>query len=270
MADTAPVFDITQTPDPSEIGLSVWEHSLYLNPSQIPTIGQTFKTTSFALKGRVTQNGFGDYLYSGNAKMDGRMVFYFNKPKSDAEKQTPFRSTKTLGQHSWPPILKFLAFQQDSSFPRTTNTVIKNQTAIVIAPRYYVKEGYIPGARDGTTFIKDEFFAPTPFVIPRYPAPMPTRVSYDILGIKGSFPECLHDEIKIPATKTGTYVIYGDTVNASAGTVGGQIFPATNFTTWRRYVLDDQQSFQENGGGWYRVRITVIPPPEPELIVQGG
>jgi len=44
------------------------------------------------------------------------------------------------------------------------------------------------------------------------------------------------------------------------------VFPATNFTDWSPFVIEDKQ--QPTNGLWLRERVTIYPPTQPDTIVQ--
>lgn len=197
---------------------------------------------------------FSEFVYleqMDDTKDGGTLSFGPNKTADEAN--TPFRTTTRFGNHYWHPILKFLRFVPVSGFPLNSYS----NGSIVSAQQYLVREGYIPAATEGTRFVKEEFLSPIPFGITQWPTPQPTAISYHFLGnLRGSFPECLHKQINIDS-------LIGLIGGSSSG-LEGQIFPATNFTEWAPYVISDEQSL--TAGGWYRVKITVYPPPQPKII----
>ena len=213
-------------------------------------------------------NPFEGYVlrYIKSEKQDGDFTRMFFGPPTTAEQAAvPVRTSSYFGDHPWDPILVRLAFIEDRSFPHVTQTMTDaGVSGIRTAPRIYVREIYYPGASKGTRFIVDEFISPTPFNIPRYQTPIPTAVSYDFLGCSGSFPECLHEDIKIPAMTTALQEKLSTGATALGNALEGQFYPATNFTTWVPYVWKDTQDFKD--GVWVRKRIRVYPPPLPELI----
>lgn len=196
----------------------------------------------------------------------GFITLTFIQHQTAAQASTPWRITSSFGNHRWPPILLALAFIQDNTFQRSTNGAKAQKAAIVLGPSYYVREAFIPETNEGARFIEEEFYSDTPFIIPQYETPVATSISYDIPGARGTFPESLHPKIVIPATRSSSTVVIQGSASDIAGSIGGQVFPATNMEEWQPYVLSDQQK-QENGA-WRRTRVTVYPPEQPEVIIR--
>jgi len=188
----------------------------------------------------------------------GYISLSFAKPKTDEEKYTPYETGWTFGNFYWHPILDALVFIEDRNFPRFTSGGKYGQNAIISGPTYYVREGYRPSLNEGTRFYKKEYFANTPYIIPSFMVPHPSSVSYDMNGIRGQFPECLHPEINIPSTQTANAAfIVGDYAVAS-GALSGQFFPATNFEEREPYTFSADTKPQN--GGFYMATITALPP----------
>jgi len=248
----------TRTPNPAlrSLIVSVDEASLAPLAGVLPVEGTLFSDTSW--KGIFPR----DYmkLYSGfryatqlEDTKDGAQLL-FAKVRTDAEINTPFRSTSRFGNHYWPPVLKSLTFPIVTGFPYVIQT---GASTWVTSDRRVVREVYIPSANEGSRFIEDEFTSDQPFSIPQYPVPTASAVSYHLVNINGGFPECLHKKIDILA------IVGAD--GSTGGVVPGQEFPATNFTEWQPYVISDTQEL--TGGVYYRKRVRVFPPPEPKTII---
>lgn len=255
------------TPNPAERSLRVEvpERNFASNGGVIPVAGTRYDDSSFkTLFSQDYKKEFGDFLYTGQDDSNGLL---FARNKDEVEANTPFRTTTWVGNHRWPPILLFVGFDIDYVAQRSYAASNGTDVGTGFGPTYYDKVVYIPDVSEGTRFVKDEFFGPTPYDIPKTPVPIATAVQYILPGGTGqSFPECLHPTIQIPDFITSlTQTIGGSSANVG-GSVEGQKFPATNFETWGPYVLSDNQDFQN--GGWYRVRIRVFPPATPDPIVR--
>lgn len=227
----------------------------------------------------VTQSAaqkFGTYrLTNVINRYAGYITLSFAKHKDDTvidpvtgltEKMTPYRETPTFGNHYWHPILQSLVFIEDHNFPRSTYGGRGGQSAIVTGPTYYARQIYQPSVSEGTRFLKKEYFADTPFLIPSFLVPIPTSVAYDLPGLRGSFPECLHPKILIPATQTATASFVAGNQGGASSALRGQRFPETNFTEWRPYIVSAEQG--QKNGGWYMATILVIPPLQPDRIIR--
>lgn len=266
-------FHITGTPDPNEEAFFTdlnQEALKNLRNDQWPRTSDGGNTATLyqdwvlSLPERVKQ-GWGNYVYVRKRPLgDGVIRFFWAKNKTEEEKNTPYRETPSFGNHYWPPMLLLLRFIPDRNFPITTQGA---NGQMIVGYRHYVREVFIPGANEGSLFITREFFAAEKFDIGQHPVPEPTAVSYDYLGARGSFPECLHDRIRIPAMRTAfaSYTTGGGSAGAS-GVLAGQIFPATNFTEWAPYIVSDKQVETEEG--WKREQVEVFPPPIPDTIIR--
>lgn len=258
------------TPDPDQWVLSTTheQNSVKKWPkSGVTLFGQWAGNDVASWKQKIGSTGtpYSTYIFTDTAQApEGYVRFLWAPVRTEEEVSKPFRESETFGNHRWPPILRGLQLFPDYSFPNATNGP---DGKILMAPRYYVREIFIPEQNEGTRFIKREFMSHKKFSIPSWPVPEPTSVSYDILGAQGRFPECLHPRIVIPPTRTATAAYsVGDGNSGAAGAISGQIFPATNFEDRAPYFLSDQQTFQN--GVWYRSQTQVFPPPELETIVR--
>lgn len=268
------------TPQPNLLGFKVIipQEVVAQNPSAMPLEGSTLKTlgitgspTSKSLgwlpdPALCADNRFGLYLYTQQGMEGTDIVFNYAYPKTVAEANVPYHTSNWKGNHRWPPVLLGVAVIADYGSPRSFTVLSGTTLGTGIGPSYYDQVQYIPDVSEGTRFVKDEFFGPISFNIPQTPVPVATSVSYLLPGgITGNFPECLHDTIKIPSALTCLEQLVSGSVTKIGSSIGEQVFPATNFTDWSPYVLSDTQEQQD--GGWYRVRIRVFPPPQPESIL---
>lgn len=188
------------------------------------------------------------YLTQLEDTRDGGQLL-FARALSQKKRDTPFRTTTRKGNHYWHPILlKFIPFPV-KTFPLATQV----GTTTINAVRYVIREEFVPAATEGSIFKKEEFVSDVPYKIGKSPVPIASFISYDFINRGGGFPECLHDKIIIKNLETTT-----------GNKMPGQIFLATNFTTWRPYVLTDDQELTQ--GVYYRVKITVYPPAFPETV----
>lgn len=266
--------NLIPTPNPSEFGLEVTaKNSVLWSIASMPqAIGVAYKNFPEGFIEMSMLENYGDYIFNKSIPAeDGYVRLIFLKPKTQAEADIPFKVTSRFGNHHWYPILKALEIIPDYNAPRSYRSANGNGQILISGPSFYVREEYIPHASEGSRFVKEEFFSSTPFDIPQYPVPQPSSVSYDVPGRSGSFPECLHDDIPIAdlTTASAIQIVGAGGGSGSSNQIGsgiqGQFFPATNFQGWTPYVIEDSQ---DDSLGYYRVRITVYPPPMPELIIQ--
>lgn len=263
-------YRLLPSPNPLEVILAIRVNHDALQPSMLAAL--VIGVTTFSQMPRITIplriDEFANYVFTDKIVASPTSYwFLFGPPKTVAEANVPFRSTTSFGNHPWYPILLKLNFLRDPSFPHVINSSDgAGNFGITTAPRTFVREVYIPGASEGTRFLKEEFTSPVQFNIPSYQVPLASHVTYDFLGVSGGFPECLHDDIDIPPQSASLATYYTTGGVAGGGGVVGQKFPRTNFTTWQPYVTKDDQELKD--GMWYRVRIRVYPPPLPKVITE--
>lgn len=255
MADPIP-FVLRPTPNPNEFAFVTTVRALW--DVTLPTAGVTvYKDWPQAIPERKGE--YGNYVYADSAESPGEWLsFLWVKHKTETEKNTPYRSFTKNGNHRWPPVLYSLKFIQNSAFPVSTNGP---GGSIIRGVRPFVRQVFKPESNEGSLFKYEYFMSDTPYNIPPYPAPQPQEVSYDFLGVSGTFPECLHRKIVIPPMRTAIaqYSVGGGEAGAAGGVLGGQTFPATEpFEDWIPYVVSDEQTFAE--GQYNRVKVTVFPP----------
>lgn len=271
-------FQITGTPDPNEEAFftDINQEALKnLRTDQWPRTADAggsntlYQDWVLHLPDRVAQ-GWGDYIYTWKLQVgEGVIRFFWAKNKTAAESMVPFRETTEKRNHPWPPVLLALVLIPDYTFLRTGKGYdpITNEISEVVAPNHYVREIFVPGVNEGTMMVKRMFYGPRKFDITQTPVPVPTSVSYDINGVHGRFPECLHPRIELASTRSGIAQVVAGVVSEVGGALEGQIFPATNFEQWEPYIYTDTQDQDENGG-WLRTQTLAIPPDPPDVIVQ--
>lgn len=261
-----------QTPNPKfrSLQISVKEATFASSAGIIPPEGTLYSDPAWkSFFGKDYLKEFSDFRYicqTSDNQNGGTLLFC--RSMTPEQRDTPFRTTTRFGNHHWYPILKKLEIIPDSGSARSYRAVVNGQNAVNSGPSFYVRQVYIPAVDQGSRFIVEEFFSDIPYVIPQYPTPKPSNVSYDVPGVRGGFPECLHDDIYIQSISTtiDTTVIgtSGQLTSIGGGsTIPGQFFPRTNFKSWSPYVISDEQKFEN---GYYRQRVTVFPPPLPKAI----
>lgn len=273
-AEPIPPWYLIDTPEPELFSIAVVCPMTVVqdNPGAWPVTGDLLSANKFnPTKAIATPDKYGNYLYVSKQISGANVIFIYSKNKTEEERNTPFRTYTRKGSHRWPPIVKFVAIVADygspRSFPVYDFSGITPEVGQGFGPTYYDSVGYIPDASEGTRFLIEEFFSATAFDIPNSPVPIATAVSYLLPGGGGqSIPECLHPDIEIPQMFTAQSSLIGGSAVGVGTTIGGQKFPATNFTGWSPYVLSDDPTFTPVG--YHRIRTRVFPPPEPRMIIQ--
>lgn len=219
---------------------------------------------------------WGDYILSdANAGDDGRLVFSWGKHKpydpttGRDPKNEPFRVTPSLDGWDWDPVLKKIDPYPDLGNVRSSRKILPGGSeSLNNGPEYYAAISFIPGGRYSTRFLKYEYYSATKFDIPNSRGPVPTAVIVMLPGREAiSFPKCLHKRLGMPRLITSSSVSLSDASQAAGGSISGLIFPSTApFEQWGAHVVEHKQEQRE--AGWYAWKIVVLPPIEPEVIVQ--
>ena len=258
------------TRNPSEVSFRVPADAKMLNVSNIPADGTAFKDTNIPGVARMTDDGFGDYVYCYMSKEGPTMWFYFCKNKTPTERNTPFRTFQTSRLWRWPTVLNALIFIPDSNFPTATPFPVNptptttGGSGLVFAPSMIQRMNITPEALALSLCVVEQFTSDVPWDANELTHLQPTEgtVSWDYPGTQGSI-TCLHDDIRLPSRgKAYTTVISGTTSADAAPFVPERIFPATNFPAWAPFVISDD--VVEENGVWFRERVTIYPPEENE------
>lgn len=251
------------TPNSEEICFKVKVDGNQLNPDSIPAYYTPYnKISSSITNPRVNECGFGDYIFINSTQEGSDIWLHFGKNKTQQEKNTPFNVVYSTRYYPWPPVLELLRIVRTNTFPQS----VYNGTTTVTAPRYFPRYKYRPTPSVNSVIKIEQFLSPTPYdgqaLI--HPQPIPTEISGHYLGMSITFPRCLHPLVVLDENVPGAVVVEGQgTVNVPVtGSLTRQVFPATNFTEWAPFILEDQ--CQSTDSGLYiRERITIYPPFRP-------
>lgn len=180
----------------------------------------------------------------------GRLWFY-SRELTEQERRTPYYVEHVRRQLFWPTVLIKQWFE-----------AVKDESGAITTVRPHSKH------RDGQTY-------PTTIEIRHYQADVPWKkarvtrafpltetVPYNLYGVEGSFPECLHPVMNYPATQgePTREVLFG------AGTteveVGGDFvnehYDATPMQDWEKYPLEITKS--DVLGQYDYTEVMAIPP----------
>lgn len=262
-------FELVSTPSPTEFTIRTRVADTQINKGNLLTCNGKldlylpYKEFAWAVR-RERVEEFGDYIYTYSEPADaGHKWFYFARPRTQKERDTPFETFWSSVQYPWPAVLEQLIILQ-SSFPQSTY----NGSTTVTAPRYFVRRKYRPSVSLNSRIKVEQFLSekPWPATALIHQEPIPTEVNGSYLGLDISFPKCLHPRIELPELVPGAQAILnaGTVERNSGGTPTKQIFPATNFEDWRPFVKEDQ--VQPQRGLWLRERVTIYPPQRIESI----
>lgn len=261
---------LVKTPNPCEIGLSVEvRDTLLANPALWPSAVGTIKYSTFSSNlGSLVQldqsyaKGYGDYVFTygeqGNPggelpDLPPTMVLYFAKAKSEAERNTPFKTWYTKKDWTFPEVVSGIEVQKVTD--PTTH-------AVTYYPKFFGLAEYV-----GPCIFKvEQFLSEVPWNANTFQATAPQPQAIDAWIIAGNQrlhiyrPRSLHPELKIgnPSyINTDVYLRTGVIPDFNGG-VQGYIFPATNPAGRVAYVQADEQSPVQ--GQYLRERVTVYPP----------
>lgn len=262
-------FELVTTPDPTEFTLRTRVADTQINKGNLLTCNGKlerylpYKEFAWAAR-RERVEEFGDYVYTYSEPADaGHKWFYFARPRTQKERDTPFEVLYTTRQYAWPAVLEDL-YIVSSTFPQSTY----NGSATVTAPRYFARYKYRPSVSINSRLKIEQFLSekPWPSTSLTHQEPLPTEVNGNFLGLDVNFPKCLHPRIELPELVPGAQIVFnaGAIEKTRGGTPSKQIFPATNFEDWRPFVAEDQ--VQPQRGLWLREKVTIYPPQRIESI----
>lgn len=263
-------FNLLATPNPAEWAFAAVVCGLEVRSDMKLAAGTTYRQAVDKLpmleRNRVTE-GYGDFVYTGSSNAvapAGHVALYFAEAGVANLAAEPYEEYEELKPHPWPPILVKLDFIPDRSMPISANGPNGD---MVVGYRHYAREVFVPEHRGGSMVITRKFQGPVAFDIPDHEVPVPMAVTYDFAGAFGTFPECLHKRLRIRSQRTAfaSYSAIAGSRTVSGG-VSGQVYEATNFTTWEAYVRSDEQTYEN--GLWHRVQEEVLPPPLPRAITR--
>ena len=259
-------FNPLPTPNPSEIMFRVKQPGAIFNSTQMPTIGTPYNQCDILpVKSMVQLQGYGSYVYVMCQRDKENMWFYFGKAKTQAERDTPFRTYYTKQNHPWDAVLEDIYFVKGSKYVSTT---LGEATAVTVEPVYYPRYRYRPAVTVNSLVRIDLYLAEVPWDKAkfRHEQPVPTDVQGSYQGIDVSFPRCLHGKVTFPEAVPGAQVVTGVGMEnpPSGRNPSKMIFPATNFTDWAPFVISDEE--EPVNGLYLRQKKTIVPPTMPETV----
>lgn len=259
------IFETVPTEDVGEVACVLRVTEDRILASTVITAGMTLAAVGSQLRvdlADAQRRGFGSYILTQPApKQNGYHTYYFGKPKTDAQKAVPFRSTPDSMDIPWPNVLRNL-YGGTVQRELTTETVDVSGTPttnIRTLTEFQDRYELIPGMSYPTEVLIEEFQSATPWEQFDAIRPVPTTVRYFYKGQQMSL-DCLHDDVVIPDL-TSSFTRDEEFGTPNARTLpDGQFFPATNPTSWIPYVYEDGQQFRN--GVYYRRRVTIqqVPP----------
>ena len=275
-------FQILPTPNPEEFSFSVRVPDRKINTGLLLKPGSTLVSaqTAFRTGGTATTyaeflwavnqervaDGFANYVYLKCEKSSADYVtFFFGKSRTADERNTPFAVYRDNRQYTWPSVLEDLYIVSS-----TVAQYINNGTSVTSTPRYIPKYRFRPAVSYNSRIIVRQYLSevPWPDGALEHEQPVPTDINADFIGLNINFERCLHDTARFRELVPGAQIVYGaGIINPPLDrSLNGQIFPATNFTDWADFYIEDRQ--QQVNGLWLRESVQIFPPPTPEAIIR--
>jgi hypothetical protein len=261
-------FNLLPTPNPSEVMFRVKQPGAIFKSTQMPALGTPFNQCDIlSVKSAVQLQGYGSYVYVMCRRDKENMWFYFGKSRTQAERDTPFRTYYTKQNHPWDAVLEDV--YPVRSVKPTTDILSDNTKIPTVEPVYQIRYKYRPAVTVNSLVRVDLYLSEVPWDQAkfRHEQPIPTDVQGSFGGLDVSFPRCLHGTVTFPEALAGAQVVSGvGMVNPPPGrNPSKMVFPATNFTDWQPYVLDDEQ--EPVDGMYLRQKKTIYPPTQPEVVI---
>lgn len=264
MASPEIKLEVVPTPNPNEFSVRVWQDANQMKLTAAPTLGELYSASDIPTLPR--RQDFANYVYCYSSKEGDDIWFYYAKPKTTTERNTPFRTVFSTRQYPWPPVLYNIDIWQTSDFPQT----VYNGTTTLSAPRYFPKYRFKPTPTVSSLIKIEQYLSEVPYSQAEltHSQPIPTEINGNFLGLSINFPRCLHPKVVFDANiPGGTKVMGQGTVEANSNwNSNKQIFPATNFLDWAPFVIEDQ--VQPVNGQFLREKITIFPPVQPRVTIQ--
>jgi hypothetical protein len=265
-------FQLVPTPNPLEVMVSIVvpdkivNEKLALKPTPNGLYlaeGLTYSKFYWAATPPRVQD-FGHYRYAFMEKAGADATrFFFAKPRTDKEKNTPFKVIKSTRQYVWPAVLLDFYIIR-SSFDISNN----NGSTVQNAARYFPRFRFVPATPHDSLIEIEQFLSDTPWHEKElvHPQPVPTDIDGSYLGTRISFPRCLHRRVTLPELVPGAAIVLGAGMEGSDrfGTPREQVFPSTNFATWVPFYIEDV--VQPQRGLYLRERVRIHPPPQGEAV----
>ncbi len=186
--------------------------------------------------------------------------FIFGRTRTEAERETAFKTEWVKRPHAWPLVLLKLWFEE-GNLPLSA---LGGDGSIQTAARPHERSKYRRGGVYPTWFKVRHLLGERPYRKGRSITPITDSINYSFDGLTGSFQDCLHPGCRFPQYQTSGRVVFG------AGTpgveVGGDIvaqeFPPTNMTDWEKHVVEDTTMpvFGDRSTMYYRRVVEAIPP----------
>lgn len=260
------LYEILSTPSPLEVSFRILVDAKVFGPDDLPFDNQPFITCDkIKTKPKFLVENYANYVYTYASNAESGLWLYFARNKTNAERDTPFKTFFTTRSYPWPAVLEDLYFVQ-SPYPYIVFDGSENVANPRLLPRYrYRPSVTVDSLCKVEQYLSSIEWPKQTFV---HQQPVPTDVDGAYLGVNVNFPRCLHPTVEFPEQDAGlSSVVYGVGVKTPPLNRNPlrMVFPETNFTDWAPFVVSDRQ--EPTNGVWLREKVTIYPPQQPEVII---
>lgn len=263
---------LVDTPNPEEFTLCTFVDRSAIRLRDMPKKDSAYK--DFTRMDPSLYDDHKDWKYAfmqTNAAPGDLTAFFWVRPRTQTQRDTPYETLFSMDQRSWPSICRWLRFDLDRIQTVASSYAAGTARGTAIVARYFVTKGWIPGGRFNTQ-IKTEFFlsdVPWPATEFDHLGLQPGDISWHFSDTEGGLPSCLHDKIKIPSRQNFATLALSGVSNAAetqTGILNDQEVPATTPTEWLDFVESDVPTYQN--GQYLRIKVTCLSPVIPEVSIE--
>ena len=264
-------FDLLSTAHVGSRVVRLWVRQDMLKADVVPAEGMT--VTNFVGQLGIAScpavdEGYGAYvLTEPGPDREGFLSFHFARATADLKLKalTPW-SEKTIWDSDflWPDVLRYLYAVEGRAADLTREqSGVENiyETKLLRLDRYEL----VQGGRIPTQVKVKRYQTSSPIVGLVAERPLPQPVTYRWKDLSNAL-NCLHDDIIVPELLQVARVIdrFGTANAPDIAQLGEQLFPRTNFLTWRPHVYRIDQSDRPVNGVYDTVIYEALPPPMPQ------
>jgi len=264
------------TPVLGQVSVLKWVLGTSIKADTTITAGTTLQDFCAALPtppDGMTHGGFELYQLSDEAprvRDDGYLGYVFTKPSTatstDLQDQTPVSDPVSIWiDMPWPDVLRWLqGIEGTVADESETGTVGASATANTHT-RVFAVDQYdlVPGDTFPTEVLVRKYITPYPItgIVLEKPHATPVRWRYN--GMVNSL-NCLHDDVFVPPLLRAPVKIQDFGTESAPDLARGQLFPRTNFLSWRPYFFKADVPTEPKNGVYETIVYEALPPPMPE------
>lgn len=253
------------TPYTGEIGFIITvDGEVEWIPAQMPKVGDVYSDTP--IQPKVNEALYGTYVCVDVRQAGQSWQFFFGKAKTGRERNTPYTTEYRTERYTWPPVLEWISWDEDSAFPLSQNGIdAAGNEALVTIPRWTVQYGLRDGQSLQTNVTVKHYLSEVPYPETQLISdePQPAAINWDLPGNHGSTGPCLHGQYEIPIPKGVVSRSSVETQNPPSANSHAVTFEPTNHEDWQDITV---MSMQRVGGQYYKTE-TIYHVPDYEPVV---